>query len=354
MMIFRNLENAKRKAHLIKWRCMENLDKLLPEFESHALSRGIKVVWANDELEARSAITDIIQQSGAQTFMQSASTIHREIGLDECLRTTNIQPVEGNPKRTKVDIGITGADFIIAENGSVAISTPNGVDQISYSATKTHIVIAGIDKIIPTMRDLDLFWPLLSTHRSGEQLETLQALISGPSQANETDGPKEMVVILLDNGRSNLLEQEEQRQGLYCIDCEACLRVCPVYQHLGEDGYESTRTGPIGSLITPHTQGMKEFKHLSEKSTLCGKCDEVCPVSIDISRMLLLNRRDAVNKGHVPTDEKLLWKSYTVLMSNRRWLDRLSAPLKNLLLRLFLKKKWGKKRVMPKVAKKAK
>jgi len=405
---FRNLENAKRKAHLIKWRSMENLDKLLPEFESNALKKKIKVLWANDAEEALKEIASILSQAGARTIVKSKSMVTEEIGLNEFLEKKNVRPVEsdlgefivqllgqkpyhivtpamhlqrediaaifherfGTPEDADAetitmkarellrdqfmtaDAVITGANYLIAETGSIALTENEGNIRLGTAFPKVHIAIAGIEKIIPSLNDLDLFWPLLSTHGTGQDLTAYNSVISGPRQPGETDGPEEMYVILLDNGRTNLLANPEQRQGLYCIRCGACLNVCPVYQNIGGHSYGTTYSGPIGSLITPHTEGMKKFKHLSEASTLCGKCTEVCPVRIDISRMLLLNRRDAAQAGLMPTTEKMLWKIFTATTQKRKRLDFFGSKTKNFLIRFFFRKKWGEKRALPQVAKK--
>src|SRR5690606_36857902 len=204
-----------------------------------------------------------------------------------------------------------------------------------------------------SLADLDLFWPLLASHGTGQRLTVYNSIMGGPRQEDETDGPEEMYVVLLDNGRTNLLAQKEQRQGLYCIRCGACLNGCPIYQNVGGHTYNTTYSGPIGSLITPHLQGMEQFKHLSYASTLCGKCSEVCPVKINIHDMLLLNRRDAVANNMVSRSEKLAWKGFTYAITRRKVIDLFSGKLKNKLLRFFFRKAWGKHRELPRVAQKS-
>lgn len=406
---FRNLENAKRKAHLVKWRTIENLDKLLPEFETNFQKRGGKVIWANDAAEALEAIKEILEQQEARSVLKSKSMVTEEIGLNEFLENMGIQPVEsdlgeyivqlmgqkpyhmvtpamhlrkdqiaalfherfGTPadadaatitaearkllrhQFTEATVGITGANFLIAENGSIAITENEGNARLTTTFPKVHIAIAGIEKLIPAMKDLDLFWPLLSTHGTGQRMATYQSVISGPRRAGESDGPEEMYVILLDNGRTDLLARPEQREGLYCIRCGACLNVCPVYQNIGGHSYGTVYGGPIGSLIAPHTQGMAEFKHLSDASTLCGKCTEICPVRIDISRMLLLNRRDAAREGFAPRTEKTIWKAFRIVSGKpNRW-DFLGGRAKNFFARILARKAWGKHRTLPKFSRKS-
>ncbi len=337
-----NLDNAKKKGHVIKWKVMENLDKILPEFETNFQKRGGKVIWANNAAEANKEILNILQKAGAKTVVKSKSMVTEEIELNEFLEHHHIEsletdlgeyivqllgqkpyhivtpamhlskediarlfnerfgtPIDATPeqltlkarellreKYVRADVGITGANFLIADTGSIAVSENEGNARLSTTFPKIHIAIVGIEKIIPSIADLDLFWPMLSTHGTGQNLTVYNTILSGPRQAHETDGPEEMYVILLDNGRTSLLAQKDQRQGLYCIRCGACLNACPVYKNIGGHTYNTPYSGPIGSIITPHLRGMEDFKHLSYASSLCGKCSEVCPVKIDIHKML--------------------------------------------------------------------
>ena len=404
-----NLDNAKKKGHVIKWRVMENLDKYLPEFESNFQRRGGKVIWANDAEEANREILNIIQKAGAKTVVKSKSMVTEEIQLNEFLEANHIEsldtdlgeyivqllgqrpyhivtpamhlskediaklfnekfgtPIDATPeqltakarellrdKYVQADVGITGANFLLADTGSIAITENEGNARLSISFPKIHIAVVGIEKIIPSIADLDLFWPMLSTHGTGQNLTVYNTILSGPRQANESDGPDEMYVVLLDNGRTNLLAQKDQRQGLYCIRCGACLNACPVYKNIGGHTYETTYSGPIGSIITPHLQGMEEFKHLSYASSLCGKCTEVCPVKIDIHKMLLLNRRDAVKHQVVTKKEEWAWAIWKKGMLSRKMMDFFKGKTKNLLLRTLFKKTWGHLREMPVVADKS-
>ncbi|MGE6220169.1 LutB/LldF family L-lactate oxidation iron-sulfur protein [Nubsella zeaxanthinifaciens] len=406
---FENLEASKRKAHVVKWRVMENLDKLLPEFESNFQKRGGKVIWANDAAEAQKEILQIIQRVGGKSVIKSKSMTTEEIHLNEFLEEHGIESLEsdlgeyivqllgqapyhivtpamhlskediaklfnekfGTPadatpeqltqkarellrdKYLNADIGITGGNFLIADTGSIALTENEGNARLTTTFPKIHIAIVGIEKLIPSITDLDLFWPLLASHGTGQNLTVYNTILSGPRQANETDGPEEMYVILLDNGRTNLLAQKDQRQALYCIRCGACLNACPVYKNIGGHTYSTTYSGPIGSIITPHFKGMKEFKHLSYASSLCGKCSEVCPVKIDIHKMLLLNRRDAATANENTATENLGWTLWKKGMKKRSLMDFFSGKMKNLMLKTFFKKGWGKYRNMPEIASKS-
>lgn len=400
---FYDLENSKKKANLIKWKVMENLDRYLVEFEANFTANGGKVIWANDAEEARQEIWKIFEQHQASSVIKSKSMATEEIELNHFLEKKGIQPIESDlgeyiiqllnhkpyhfvtpamhlsleeiaklfhekfdtpldssaeqltmkarellrDQYTTANIGISGANFLVAETGSIAITENEGNARLTTSFPKVHIAVVGIEKIIPTVQDLDLFWPLLASHGTGQNLTVYNSLLSGPKKQGEKDGPEEMYVVLLDNGRSNLLEKKDQRQGLYCIRCGSCLNVCPIYQNIGGHTYETTYQGPIGSLISPHLSGMKEFKHLSNASSLCGKCTEVCPVGIDIQKMLLLNRRDAVEEGLAPTAEKRMWNGFTFAVKKRKWLDFFGGGFKNFIMRNFFKKAWGENRELP-------
>jgi len=406
---FENLEASKKKAHVTKWRVMENLDKFLPEFEANFIKRGGKVIWANDVEEAQREILNIIQKRNGKTVIKSKSMTTEEIHLNEFLEKNDIEslesdlgeyivqllgqkpyhivtpamhlskeeiaqlfhekfgtPIDATPqqltqkarellrhKYLEADIGISGGNFLIADTGSIALTENEGNARLCTTFPKVHIAIVGIEKIIPSIADLDLFWPLLASHGTGQNLTVYNTILSGPRQPNETDGPEEMYVILLDNGRTNLLAQKDQRQALYCIRCGACLNACPVYKNIGGHTYNTTYSGPIGSIITPHFKGMEEFKHLSYASSLCGKCSEVCPVKIDIHKMLLLNRRDAASTGANTKVEGIGWSLWKKGMQKRSLMDFFGGKTKNFFLKKFFKKGWGKYRDLPEVAPKS-
>lgn len=406
---FFDLENSKTKANLIKWKVMENLDKLLPEFEANFTSRGGKVIWANDAEEAREEIWKIMEQHGAKSVIKSKSMATEEIELNHFLAEKDIEAVESDlgefiiqllgqkpyhivtpamhlslediaklfhekfdtpltataeeltmkarellrDKYTSASVGISGANFLVADTGSIAITENEANARLTTTFPNIHIALVGIEKVIPSMLDLDLFWPLLSTHGTGQNLTVYNTILNGPRQENESDGPEKMYVILLDNGRTNLLAEKDQRQGLYCIRCGACLNVCPIYQNIGGHTYDTTYSGPIGSLISPHLSGMKEFKHLSYASSLCGKCTEVCPVGIDIQKQLLLNRRDSVQEKLATPMEQRAWKGFTYFIKKRKFIDLFGGKFKNFILRNFFKKAWGNNRELPHLADKS-
>jgi L-lactate dehydrogenase complex protein LldF len=246
-------------------------------------------------------------------------------------------------KYVQAEIGVTGANFIISDIGAVAVTENEGNARLSCAFPKTHIVIVGIEKMIPSMSDLALFWPLLSTFGTGQKITVYNTLITGPRQENETDGPEEMYVILLDNGRTNILKNPKQRESLYCIRCGACLNACPIYKNIGGHAYGATYSGPIGSVITPHLQGMESFKHLSFASSLCGNCTEVCAVKINLHELLLDNRHESVEEGFTTFTERMAWKAWKIASLRRSMMNLGNGKLKNKVVNgLF--KDWQKNR----------
>jgi L-lactate dehydrogenase complex protein LldF len=406
---FSNHELARTRAAATKQKAIDNLEKYLIEFEAAFIKRGGKVIWAQDAEEALKESLQIMKKANAKTVVKAKSMTTEEVHFNEELEKNGIEsietdlgeyivqlrnetpyhivtpamhlskedvaktfhekkgtPLDWNPEQitnyvrlqlrerySKAEVGVSGGNFLIADVGAVAVSENEGNGLMSMAFPKVQIVIAGLEKVIPSMMDLDLFWPLLATHGTGQQMTVYNTIYSGPKQPGESDGPEEMYVILLDNGRTNLLAETEQRRALSCIRCGACLNACPVYQTVGGHTYGTTYSGPIGSVITPYLRGMDEFKHLSYASTLCGKCTDVCPVKIDIHKLLLLNRSDAVQKGHSTKTENWVWFFWKGAMLKRSKMDKGGSKLKNFMLKQFFKKQWGDRRDLPQVAQKS-
>lgn len=382
---FTDVHLARERAKNIKWKAIETLDKQLEDFESAITKRGAKVIWAENAEQALDAIGKICEEKRCKTLVKSKSMVTEEIHLNRFLEKQGIESVEtdlgeyiqqldGEPpyhivtpamhkskedvarlfadklgtdpaatpeqltltaraklreKYIQAEVGVTGANFIIADIGAIAITENEGNARLSCSWPKTHIVIAGIEKVIPSMTDLALFWPLLATYGTGQRVTVYNTIVSGPRQDNEPDGPDEMYVILLDNGRTNILGNEKQRESLYCIRCGACLNACPVYKNIGGHAYAATYSGPIGSVITPHLKEMGEWKHLSYASSLCGNCTEVCAVKINLHELLLENRHEAVEQGHSSFGEKMAWKMWKQGMLKRKWMNMANAGIKD-------------------------
>jgi L-lactate dehydrogenase complex protein LldF len=246
-------------------------------------------------------------------------------------------------KYTKAEIGITGANFIISDIGGIALTENEGNARLSCAWPKTHIVVTGIEKVIPSINDLALFWPLLATYGTGQRVTVYSSIVTGPKQVNENDGPEDMYVILLDNGRTNILANEKLRESLYCIRCGACLNACPVYKNIGGHSYETAYSGPIGSVITPQLREMGEWKHLSYASSLCGNCTEVCAVKINLHELLLENRHEAVDQGEAVFAEKMAWKVWKIAMLRRGFMNMGTGKMKSWMVNSLMKD-WKKHR----------
>jgi L-lactate dehydrogenase complex protein LldF len=225
------------------------------------------------------------------------------------------------------EMGISGANFLVADAGVIAISTNEGNGRLCTSVPRIHVAVTGIEKVIPRLEDLAVLWPVLATSGTGQGITTYSTLIGGPRRPGEADGPEEFHVVLVDNGRSNLLADAEQREVLHCIRCGACLNICPVFRNVGGHTYGTTYPGPIGSVLTPHLRG-REFEHLSYASSLCGACTSVCPVKINLHHHLLHNRRNTAAAGDTKWTERVMFRAWRAAMLRPRiyalagWLGR--------------------------------
>lgn len=390
---FIDVHLAREKAKNIKWKAIETLDQQLETFEAMITRRGAKVIWAEDAQQALDAIQKICAEKQCKTLVKSKSMVTEEIHLNDFLEKNGIESVEtdlgeyiqqldGEPpyhivtpamhkskedvarlfaeklgtdpkatpeeltltarkllreKYVQAEIGVTGANFIVADIGGIAVTENEGNARLSCSMPRTHIVIAGIEKVIPSLNDLGLLWPLLATFGTGQRVTVYNTVITGPRQPGEADGPDEMYVILLDNGRTNILANEKQRESLYCIRCGACLNACPVYKNIGGHTYAAPYSGPIGSVITPQLNEMNEWKHLSYASSLCGNCTEVCAVKINLHELLLENRHESVEEGHAPFAEKMAWKMWKQGMLRRKWMNMAGGGTKNWVVNKLVK-----------------
>lgn len=406
---YSNIEIARERAGFFKYKVINELDRYLIEFEDNFINNGGKIIWAQNSDEALSQIIKIAKDHNVKTAVKSKSMTTEEIELNGALEKEGIDVVEtdlgefivqqagqkpyhivtpamhmskedvallynekfNTPKNltpeeltlytrnllrekfTDADLGITGANFLIADTGSIALTENEGNGMLSMSFPKVHIAIAGIEKIIPKFEDLDLYWPLLAAHGTGQPMTVYNSIISGPRKNNEIDGPENMYLILLDNGRTNLLKEERQRQALSCIRCGACLNACPVYKNIGGHTYDTTYSGPIGSVITPYMQGFKKYKHLSFASSLCGKCTTVCPVKIPLHELLLVNRNHAVKNGYYTFFEKQSINISSKVLGSRKLLNMLSGNTKNKLMNLTVAGTWGPRRDLPEIAPKS-
>ena len=202
------------------------------------------------------------------------------------------------------DMGITGANFGVVENGTICLVTNEGNGRMCTTLPRVHVVLMGIEKLVPTMDDLDLFLKLLARSATGQKISVYTTLLRGPRRKQDDCGPKALHVVLLDNGRSGMLAGE-LAEILGCIRCGACLNACPVYKSIGGHAYGDTYPGPIGAIVTPGLRGLSGWSDLPSASTLCGACRDVCPVRLDIPRMLLSLRKRATKEGPIPLSLRL-------------------------------------------------
>lgn len=402
---YSNLELAKSRASFVKSKAINHLYDYLIQFEKNITANGASVIWAENEEEAITAVKNILIENHSKTVVKSKSMTTEEIELNQHLEEIGVESLETDlgeyivqlagekpyhivtpcmhksrqdiaelftekfntpegstpeyltdwvrhklrTKFTTADVGITGANFLVADVGGICLTENEGNALMSVSFPKIHIVIAGIEKVIPRMQDLGLMWPILAAHGTGQQISVYNSLITGPKKSTESDGPEKMIVILLDNKRSELYQNDDQYEALKCIRCGACLNACPVYRNIGGYTYDATYSGPIGSVITPFFKGLKEYNHLSSACSVCGKCTEVCPVKIPLHHMLLINRRDAVRAGAGGYIWNSAMKGYEFAFSKRSRLDFLGGMSKNTFT-LLGANALGNKKQLPKMA----
>ena len=401
---FADLENARQRAANIRHRVINDLDHYMIEFAKNFERNGGKVIWATDTKEAVKEILAILKAHKASLVVKSKSMTTEELSLNEALENKKIVPLETDlgeyivqlagekpyhivtpamhkskedvaklfhekhgteegstpeqltlfvrkllrEKFQQADVGITGANFLIADTGSVCLTENEGNAFLTFSYPRVHIAIAGIEKVLPSLTDLHLFWPLLSTMGTGQWVTAYNSILSGPRQIDEIDGPEEMYVVLLDNRRTEVLRQPRQRRALSCIRCGACLNACPVYHNIGGYTYGTTYTGPIGAVISPYTENMRDYKHLSFASSLCGKCTEVCPVKIPLHELLLVNRNEAVKKGYTTGSERFVMKNMKKVLMKRSRMN-MGGGMKNWLAARFFAGAWGPRREFPRL-----
>jgi L-lactate dehydrogenase complex protein LldF len=343
-----NWEELRTAARAIKDEVLLHLDHYLEQFVVNAEGCGAQVHWARDAEEANQIVCRLARERGARRVVKSKSMVTEEMHLNDALQAEAVEVIETDlgeyiiqlageaPShiiapaihKTKrqiaelftaklgieptddvdrltsaarrvlrrrfaaADIGISGVNFAVAETGTILILENEGNVRLTTSLPKTHIAVMGIEKIVPAFADLDIFLKLLPRSGTGQQLTTYQSLITGTKRRPDDEGPAELHIVLLDNGRSRMLAHPVTRQSLACIRCGACLNACPVYQQIGGHAYGSVYAGPIGAVITPQLIGLGKASELPYASSLCGACREVCPVKIDIPELLLYLRAE--------------------------------------------------------------
>jgi L-lactate dehydrogenase complex protein LldF len=362
------------KARAIKDETLAHLDEHLEQLERAIVARGGHVHYAADGLEAVAIVREIASRSGVRRVVKSKSMVTEEIHLNRHLEESGIEVTETDfgefiiqvagerpshlvgpalhktaeemaeclnrrfnvaltkepnvmaqfargllrQKFAAADMGITGGNFLVAETGTVVIISNEGNARLTTSVPRIMVSIVGIEKVIPRLVDLPVFLKVLARAATGQKMSIYTSLVTGPRRAGEGDGPEEFHLVLLDNGRSRILGGP-MRESLFCIRCGACLNVCPVYRKIGGHAYGGTYSGPIGAVITPLFDGLKENYHQPHASSLCGACQAACPVKIQIPELLIRNRA-AQHEQHVtPRAEELIYRVWSRLMQSPRW-----------------------------------
>src|SRR5579883_208393 len=357
-------DKLRDRAKRIKEHTLAHLDQYLEQLETSVLKRGGRVHWAADAAEARQIILDIARQAGCRHAVKSKSMTTEEIHLNPALQAAGVEVTETDfgefiiqlagerpshlvapavhhtresvaavlsralgqslpddprtlamtgrrilrEKFFQADLGISGANFAVAETGTIALVTNEGNGRLTTTCPRVHVALMGMEKVIPRLVDLPVFLKLLARAATGQTLSVYTTLITGPRRAGERDGPEEFHLVLLDNGRSKVLATPF-RESLQCIRCGACLNACPVYRRIGGHAYGNVYSGPIGSILTPLYDGVPENPQLPHASSLCGACQAACPVKIKIPQMLI-GLRELQHHGRGGRLEKLAYRAW--------------------------------------------
>ena len=384
----------------IRLHTIKNMDVYLSRLEEHVKSAGGHVHWAETAEDARRIVLQIAKEHNVRTAVKSKSMATEEIGLNHFLEAAGIEAVETDlgeyiiqlagtgpshiivpavhlkkeeiatlfsekldinapadpialariaretlrEKFLNAEMGITGGNFLIAETGTLVMVTNEGNGRMCSTIPDLHVAVVGIDKVIPDWESLTVFLKLLARSATGQKLSTYTQFITGPRHEEGEFGPKEFHLVLLDNGRTNILKDPVGREVLKCIRCGACANVCPVYKNVGGFAYGSFISGPIGAILTPQMLGTQTARELPFASTLCGACAEVCPVKIPIPTILLHLRRrvaqgDAFALPSVSIPVRATAKLASLALA-QNWIYQLGARLLPLINPFFRKNNW--------------
>jgi len=371
-------QQLRERAQELKREVIEHLDYYLEQFADNVERRGGKVHWAETAEDACRIILEIARQCGAREIVKAKSMVGEEVELNHALEAQGIRPVETDlgefiiqlegkrpahivapaihltrhdvsdlfathlqSERTEVperltaiarrvlrekfaraEMGLSGGNFLVAETGTVVLIENEGNIRFCTTAPRVHVALVGIEKLIPRFADLGVFLRLLGRSGTGQKLTSYTSLLTGPRRPGE-DGPDEMHVVLVDNGRVATLADPKMREALYCIRCGACLNTCPVYRKIGGHAYGWVYSGPIGALITPQFTSLGQARELPFASSLCGACREVCPVKINIPDLLLHLRSEAQKVAPAPRAKGALLPEKTMM---RLWAWAFSRP----------------------------
>jgi L-lactate dehydrogenase complex protein LldF len=381
-------------ARAIRQDVVKNLDTYLARFEASVRRVGGTVHRAADAAEACAIVLDIARAHAVRRVVKSKSMISEEVGLNEALEAAGMQVVEsdlgeyiiqlaGEPPshiiapaihKTKeqvgrlfqeklgvplttdpaemtavarrvlreqfltADMGISGVNFGVADTGSITIVTNEGNASLGVTTARVHVALMGMERLVPSTADLAVMLRVLARSATGQKLSVYTDLITGPRRPGDPDGPEAMHVVIVDNGRNSLRDTEVE-EILLCIRCGACLNACPVYREIGGHAYGSVYSGPVGAVLTPALKGVAEWHDLAEASSLCGACREVCPVRIDIPRMLLATRARSFAQGHSAAWTVPALRAYR-FAATRPALFRLAAAVARFVSRLGARDGW--------------
>ncbi len=364
---FAGWEEWREQARTIKAHTLAHLDTYLDHFDRNVRAAGGQVHWAGDGAEARRIIGDLARRRGVRRIIKSKSSTTDEIELNPSLERDAIEVTETDlgefivqlgeeapihfvapaihrsraeigalfaakigaapttvpeqltrAARTylrerflRAEMGISGVNFGVAETGTLVVFENEGNARMVTTLPRIHVAVMGMEKLVPNLAALAVMLRVLPLSATGGRMAEYVSMITGPRRAGEADGPDELHVVVLDNGRSRILADREVRESLQCIRCAACLNVCPVYERAGGHAYGSIYSGPIGAVLTPLYQGLERAGTLPFASSLCGYCQEVCPVKIDLPKLLLVMRRRAAAAGEGVTPfERLAMQGY--------------------------------------------
>lgn len=370
-----NWEQWRERGRQIRLHTIAYLDYYLEQFAANARANGAHVHFAADAEEAVRIVTEIAKAKKARTVVKSKSMVTEELQINEHLEAIGIEAIETDlgeyiiqlaketpshiiipaihknkrqiaellsadagealPADTKAlagyvrrklrekflqaDIGMTGCNFAIAETGSIVIFENEGNARMVSTVPRTQITLMGMERILPTFDDLEVMATLLPRSATGQKLTVYMSAISGPRRSKDGDGPEEVHIVIVDNGRSLQLGDPRFQELLHCIRCGACLNACPVYRHIGGHAYGSVYSGPIGAVLTPALKGnVAEWDDIANASSLCGACWEACPVKIPLHDMLIYLRNRKVEEDRAPSMEKLAFRGFAYVMSDHR------------------------------------
>lgn len=358
---FGDWEDWRKLSEEIRTHTINNLDYYLKQLAEYIQKRGGNVFFAKDAEEANRYIVEVAKKKEAKKIVKSKSMVTEEISMNGALEEIGCEVIEtdlgeyilqlddhdppshlvapalhknkdqirdtfakkkgytntSKPEELTLfareqlrndfltgDIGITGCNFAVAESGSFVLVTNEGNARLVTSLPKTQITVMGMERIVPTWEELDIMVSMLCRSAVGQKLTSYVTGLTGPAEVGMVDGPEEFHLVILDNGRSNILGSDFQ-EALHCIRCAACMNVCPVYRHVGGHSYNSIYPGPIGAVLTPLLQGYDDFEELPYASSLCAACTDACPVKIPLHELLVKHREKMVAQGRVPKLEKL-------------------------------------------------